>query len=208
MSSAVPEPAVVLALYREGAEAFVRLAGQAAADGAWDRPACGTWSAADLARHELDVIGWYHGWMDRALDGDPSPAFDIEVIDDRTDAGVRALADVGPEDAVARFAAEAERYAGRLEPNWNLPFGYPRGTVTAGLHAGLAASEWHLHAWDLARALGTEHRPSDPAALLIAAWACKAAAQGTRIELEQNLAQIAARTFPWDALLTSSGRRS
>jgi hypothetical protein len=207
MSSAPPDPAAVLALYREGAGAFVRLAGQAASTGAWDRPACGTWSAADLARHELDVIGWYHGWMDRALDGDATPAFDIEVIDDRTDAGVRALAGVGPEDAVARFATEAERYAERLEPNWDLPFGYPRGTVTAGLHAGLAACEWHLHSWDLARALGSDHRPGDPATLLVAASACRAAVGGLRQKIERKPAPVAARARPWETILSSSGRR-
>ena len=207
MSNAAPEPAVVLALYREGVDAFVRLAGRAAADGAWDRPACGTWSAADLARHELDVIGWYQGWLDRALAGDASPAFDIGVIDDRTGAGVRALADVSPEDAVARFATEAERYAGRVEPNWDLPYGYPRGTVTAGLHAGMAVCEWHLHSWDLARALGTDHRPSDPAAVLLAASACQAAAGGFRQKVQRAMAPIAARTRPWETILTSSGRK-
>jgi hypothetical protein len=207
MSSAAPEPAVVLALYREGVDAFVRLADQAAAAGAWDRPACGTWSAADLARHELDVIGWYHDWLDRALAGDASPAFDIDAMDDRTGAGVRALAGVSPEDAVARFVIEAERYAGRVEPNWDLPFGYPRGTVTAGLHAGMAACEWHLHAWDLAGALGSDHRPGDPGTLLIAASACQAAAGGFRQRMERRLAPIAARGRPWETILTSSGRK-
>jgi uncharacterized protein (TIGR03083 family) len=207
MTRTEPATAAVLALYQEGAEAFVRLAGQAAAADAWDRAACGSWSSADLARHELDVIGWYHGWLDRALAGDASPAFGIDVIDDRTDAGVRALADVDPEDAVARFAAEAQRYADRLEPNWDLPFGYPRGTVTAGLHAGIAAAEWHLHAWDLARALGTDHRPGDPGTLLIAASACQAAAGGIRQKLERKLAPIAARSRPWETILSTSGRR-
>jgi uncharacterized protein (TIGR03083 family) len=207
MSRPAPEPAVVLALFNEGVEAFVRLAGQAAAADAWDRPACGTWSAADLARHELDVIGWYHGWLDRALAGDASPAFDIDVIDERTDAGVRALADVDPGDAVARFAAEAPRYAERLEPNWDLPFGYPRGTVTAGLHAGMAVCEWHLHSWDLARALGTDHRPSDPGTILVAASACRAATGGIRQKVERTLASVAARTHAWETILSSSGRK-
>ena len=35
--------------------------------------------------------------------------------------------------------------------------------------AGAACAEWHLHAWDLARSLGAEYRPEDPAAVL-AGW--------------------------------------
>jgi hypothetical protein len=197
----------VLAIYREGVEAFVGLADRTAAADAWDRSACGTWSAADLVRHELDVIGWYHGWLDRALAGDASPAFDIGVIDDRADAGVRALAHVAPEEAVVRFGMEARRYAERLQPNWDLPFGYPRGTVTAGLHAGLAASEWHLHAWDLAGALDADHRPGDPGTLLVAAASCLAEVGGLRERAQRAIAPVAARARPWETLLTSSGRQ-
>jgi hypothetical protein len=206
MSKQPPAPAAVLAIYREGVEAFVGLADRAAAAGAWDRPACGSWSAADLVRHELDVIGWYHGWLDRALAGDASPAFDIGVIDDRTAAGVRALAHVAPEDAVRQFEAEARRYAERLEPNWDLPFGYPRGTVTAGLHAGLAATEWHLHAWDLAGTLGADHCPGDPGTLLAAASSCLAAVGARRERTRPATTPVAAATDPWESMLVNSGR--
>ena len=32
--------------------------------------------------------------------------------------------------------------------------------------AGAACAEWHLHAWDLARAQGKDYRPADPDMLL------------------------------------------
>ena len=32
--------------------------------------------------------------------------------------------------------------------------------------AGAACAEWHLHAWDLARAQGKDYRPADPDILL------------------------------------------
>ena len=35
------------------------------------------------------------------------------------------------------------------------------GDLTVGQHTGIAIGEWHVHAWDLARASGTDHRPSD-----------------------------------------------
>jgi hypothetical protein len=198
----------VRSLFGEGVQAIASF-GQAASDQqTWDRPACGHWSMADVVRHEVDVIGWYHGWLDRSLAGDPTPAFDAEDLDDRTEAGVRALATVAPEQATATYVTEAERYLERIPPHWDLPFGYPRGTVTVGLHAGLAAVEWHLHAWDLAGALGVEHRPSDPGTLLVAATACLAAAPGgVRHRAERAMAPLAARSRPWDRIITASGRR-
>jgi uncharacterized protein (TIGR03083 family) len=203
-----PSPEVVQGLYREGVDAFAGLARAAGEADAWDKPACGPWTAADLVRHEVDVISWYHDWLDRALAGDPSPAFDADELDDRTAVGVRALADLDPVDATERYATEAERYLERIPPHWDLAFGYPRGTVTVGLHAGLAATEWHLHAWDLAGALGTDHQPSDPGALLVAAAACLAVAPGGVVQKGQRaLAPVAARARPWDRMLTTSGRQ-
>jgi hypothetical protein len=207
MSRPAPPSAAVLALYREGVETFADLARRTSYVDGWKRVACGSWTADDLVRHELDVIGWYHGWLDRALAGDASPAWPVGEIDRRTAAGVQALAHVEPDDAVAQFVTEAGRYAERVEAHWDLPFGYPRGTVTAGLHAGMAAAEWHLHAWDLAGALGTDHRPDDAGTLLVAAASCVAAAGGLRERAQRAMAPVAARMRPWETLLTSSGRR-
>ena len=52
--------------------------------------------------------------------------------------------------------------------------------MTAGLHAGVAACEWHLHAWDVARAIGLVYRVSDPATLYAAVSDCTATAEGVR----------------------------
>jgi hypothetical protein len=41
--------------------------------------------------------------------------------------------------------------------------------VTVGGMAGAACAEWHLHAWDLARALGKDYFPADPD-ILAAGW--------------------------------------
>ena len=161
--SRVPRDDVVR-LYDEGVHGF-----QAAAEGLrseeWTRPACGDWTAVELARHVLAVAGWYHEWLDRAERGDPAPAFGVEDLAQRNAEALAELAHLDGPAAVGRFVARARAYGARLPSSWDLPFGFPRGTVTAGLHAAMAASEWHLHTWDLAHARGFGHRPSDPATL-------------------------------------------
>jgi uncharacterized protein (TIGR03083 family) len=196
----------VRALFAEGVEAFGAQAARLD-DVGWARPACGRWTAADLARHVLGVAGWYHAWLDRARAGDPSPAFPIEQLDDRTQQTVDDHAGLTGPDAVEAFRAEAGRYLARLETTWDLPYGYPRGTVTAGLHAGMAAVEWHAHTWDLARSTGGDHVPSRPDRLFLAAAACQAAVTGgLKGAALERLAPVGARRDPWGDLLTRLGR--
>ena len=151
----------VLSLYDEGVEAFA-----ATADGLtpaeWEQAACGEWTAAELARHVLAVAGWYHEWLDRAERGDPTPAFDAQDLALKNAEALGGLTDLDGPAAVAQFVDRARAYRDRLPAVWDLPFGYPRGTVTAGLHAGVAACEWHLHTWDLARARGRGYGASRP----------------------------------------------
>ena len=199
----------VLALYHEGVDAFV---GEAAAldDRGWARPACGEWSATELARHVLAVIGWYHDWLDRAEAGDASPAFPIADLDARNardQAEMAAHAALDGPAATERFGVRAERYADRLAHTWDLPYGYPRGTVTAGLHAGMAAVEWHVHAWDLARSAGRDRVPSRPDRLFLAAADCQAAVTGgVRGAATDRLAPLGSRLRPWGELLKRLGR--
>jgi hypothetical protein len=75
----------------------------------------------------------------------------------------------GPEHITA-FAASARAYARRIPPVWDLPHHRYRDTVvTVGGMAGAACAEWHLHAWDLARALGKDYSPADPD-IVAAGW--------------------------------------
>jgi hypothetical protein len=176
----VPSDAEVLGLYRSGVDAIGRL---------------------------VTVIGWYHSWLDRALAGDASAPFPIADLDAQTASSLAALrAGSGP-DRVATFVAEAERYATRVAEHWDVPYGYPRGTVTAGLHAGVAAVEWHVHAWDLAHADGGDHAPDDPAALFLAAAECELSAGGKlKARLGMPVARLASRRDPWRELLHRLGR--
>ena len=72
-----PPPDAVLAQYRAGVDAFAEVAGRIDGSG-WDLPACGSWTAAETARHVASVAGWYHDWLDRALAGDHSRPFDAQ----------------------------------------------------------------------------------------------------------------------------------
>jgi hypothetical protein len=198
---------VVLHLYDEGVDAFASLAGALTSD-RWEQRACGEWTATQLTRHLAAAAGWYHDWLDRAERGDTAPPFSGEDLAAQNEHAISALAGIAGPEALEQFVTRARAYRNRLPPAWDLPYGYPRGTVTAGLHAAVAATEWHLHAWDLAQASDSStHRPSDPVALYRAAGACLAAAQGgMKGRVADALVPLGARLRPWEAMLRRSGR--
>lgn len=203
--SGVPQDEV-LHLYGEGVDAFARLAG-ALRGAEWDRPACGEWSALVLVRHVAAVAGWYHEWLDRAERGDATPVFRARELAAQNELALQPLAGTSGPAALELFVTRATAYSERLPGAWDIPYGYPRGTVTAGLHASVAATEWHLHTWDLARSEGSGHRPSDPDTLYRGVGACLAAAEGgLKGRITRTLVPLGARLSPWEALLRRSGR--
>jgi uncharacterized protein (TIGR03083 family) len=196
----------VLHLYDDGVDAFAAAAGDLSADD-WERVACGEWTATDLVRHVLAVAGWYHGWLDRAECGDASPPFGVSGLAAQNAEALRALSGLGGPEAMAQFVARARAYCDRLPAQWDVPYGYPRGTVTAGLHAAVAACEWHLHTWDLAHVLGRGHRPPDAVSLYAATGACSAAAEGgLKGRVAEVLIPLGTHLRPWEAILRRSGR--
>lgn len=166
---AVDVPA--MASYIDGVAAIRRLADRFGRE-EWQKPsACEGWRAVDLAGHVLAVANWWHEWLDRAEAGDASPPFHWNDLPGKNAEALAALPPGSGPARVAEFAERALAYAERARPAWDLPFGCPPGTVsqaemTVGLHFRIAPAEWHLHAWDLARALGEMHRPGDPAIIL------------------------------------------
>lgn len=175
----------------------------------WERPACGSWSARQTTTHVLGVVDWYHAWLDRAIGGDETPPFPRTEIDERTEHDVQRLADLTGPDAIERFRERAEDYVQRTTAHWDTTYAYPFGVVTTGLHCGVAATEWHLHAWDLATSISVEYTPPDPRSLFIAAGNCVAAAHGGMIGAAlKGLIPIASRRSPWKTLLQQSGRKA
>jgi hypothetical protein len=196
----------VASLYRDGVNAIVATT-DAFDDAAWVRPACGKWNAADTARHLLGVASWYDAWLDRAIAGDTSAPFAESAIDQRNDQEIAELQGVSGPIAIAKFEQAANDYVQRAIARWDLPFTYPFGVVTVGLHLGVAATEWHLHAFDLARSASQNYSPNNPEALFLAAGACVAQTKPAfqRAAL-RKLVSLGARRNPWRTIVRQSGR--
>ena len=139
-------------------------------------------------------------------------------------AELAALAEGQEPEHIAAFAASARTYARRIPPVWDLPHHRYRDTVvTVGGTVGAACAEWHLHAWDLARALGQDYSPADPD-ILVAGWQagmphlplgapgrrghlrCAGSASGGVVTEADGAAPGLAGTGAWHALLRASGR--
>jgi uncharacterized protein (TIGR03083 family) len=169
------EPFPVLAAYHDGVAAICALAGQFDA-GTWDaQTPCPEWRAADLAGHLRCVADDFHEYLDEApvsryarlMATGAHPETLGRKLARQNAAELAALAEAPPAEHIAAFGASARAYATRLPAVWDLPHHQYRDTVVtvAGM-AGVACAEWHLHAWDLAMALGLGYRPADPDAVL------------------------------------------
>lgn len=193
-------------LYRGGIESVELITSDLTARG-WEQPACGRWNGTQTARHLVAVARWYHDWMDRAIAGDASPPFAAAEMDDRNDEALTAVGCIGGPEAIADFGETARAYLLRAADHWDLAFGYPYGTVTVGLHCGVPATEWHLHAWDLSHSSGHRHQPRDARKLFVAAGMCVAEAEGgLRRALMRLLVPLGSRVSPWQTILKRSGR--
>jgi uncharacterized protein (TIGR03083 family) len=156
---------------------------------------CGVWNVGDLVGHLLAIVRYYHRLLDSALTG--TPLADLPLG--------RHLAAMNAEDLVhlpesegaerlQRFLELAADLLRRLqEVDWNLDLGTwaGLGVLTIGEHTGVAVGEWHVHAWDLSRAIGVDHRPGD--ALTVA--------RGQRAVLRQ-----VGPGDPWTEVLRGYGR--
>jgi uncharacterized protein (TIGR03083 family) len=199
-------PDRALAACRDGVTVICELAGQFS-DESWLAPTpCTEWRAVDLAGHLRCVADDYHEYLDDAPASRLARLMATAVPPDKLGrkvarqnaAELAALPDApGPEQILA-FAESARLYARRLRAIWDLPHHWYAGTtVTVGGMAGRVCAEWHLHAWDLARALGKDYRPVRPE-VLVAGWR----AGVPYLPVHEDRAAGDA----WQALLVASGR--
>ncbi len=173
----------------------------------WDGPGCGKWTAVETVRHLVGVIDWYEEWLERALRGVHDRPFGVDEFEQRNDDAINDRKNLDGVEATSDFGSKARRYLDRAVDHLDVPFGYPAGTVTVGLHLGVAAAEWHLHAWDLAGGRGVTYEPDDAASLFLGAGACVAATKGGVGGRLLGLAvPIAAKRSPWKTMLKESGR--
>jgi Mycothiol maleylpyruvate isomerase N-terminal domain len=214
--AALPEPAPLLAAYDAGVAAICQLAARFDLASWGAQTPCPEWRAFELAAHVRCVADDLHEYLDdapmsryaRLMATGAHPDSLTRKLARQNAAELASLPDAPPHEHIAAFAGSARRYATRLGSVWDLPHHQYRDTVvTVGGMAGAACAEWHLHASDLAAALGAEYRPADPDAILTG-WL----AGMPYLPLPTPHGRLAAwhgrHADPWQAVLAASGRRA
>jgi hypothetical protein len=188
-----PDRERIEASYREALDAIARLSPGITE---WDAPTpCGEWRLLDLSGHLLAIARYWLRLLDAAEAGHPC----TELPRGRAlgEMNARDLSGLADEDGVRRmhlFVDLAAEHLRRLETaDWSITLGEwsGLGPLTLGQHSGVAIGEWHVHAWDMARALGADHRPGD----------AEIVAQGNRVVRE-----ISGDIDPWEAVLSGYAR--
>jgi len=212
VSAPLREPVPVLAAYDAGVAAICQLAEQFD-DVTWGaQTPIPEWRAFEVAGHLRCIADDFHEYLDEApvsryarlMATGAHPDTLARKLARQNAAELAALADAPPAEHIAAFAVSARSYAARLAAVWDLPHHQYRDTVvTVGGMAGAAATEWHLHAWDLARALGLDYRPADAAAVL-AGW--QVGMPHLPLAGWSPGARSVRHLDPWHAVLAASGR--
>jgi hypothetical protein len=208
------EPAPLLAAYDSGVVAICQLAAQFDLTSWGAQTSCPEWRAFELAGHLRCVADDLHEYLDEApmsryarlMATGAHPDSLARKLARQNAAELAALADAPPSEHVAAFAVSARRYAARLSPVWDLPHHQYRDTVvTVGGMAGAACAEWHLHAFDLATAVGMAYRPADPDAIL-AGWVAGMPHLPPAPPHGRLGGWPGRHADPWHAVLAASGR--
>lgn len=176
MERTPPDRRRVLESYQDGMLAIRTLAGEVRD---WDAPTpCTDWRLIDLAGHLRCVAENFLEYLQDAPDSRLAKLFARDaatavLIRQQARQNAAELAVLPPEpgpDRIMSFGVSAGAYADLMPDMWDRTHMVYRGTkYTVGDHAGAACVEWHLHAWDMARAMGSDYRPKDPD-LLVSAW--------------------------------------
>ncbi|HEX3493460.1 MAG TPA: maleylpyruvate isomerase N-terminal domain-containing protein [Streptosporangiaceae bacterium] len=212
LSETAWRPHPVLAAYTDGVTAICQLAERFSGNMWRARTPCPEWRASDVAAHLRCVADDYHEYLNDApvsryarLMGSGVPPQSIARKQARQNAAeLAALSEARPAEHIAAFAVAARAYAARLPSVWDLPHHqYREQVVTVAGMAGAACAEFHLHAWDLARALGLEHRPAQPEVVLDG-W--RAGLPHLPVDAEAGWLGFGRRRDPWYMLLLASGR--
>lgn len=164
---------------------------------------CTHWHARDLVRHLEAIAGAYVLWASAALGGRVGELKIGPVLAAYNDEMLERLPEHGTARHASTFAQLALDHLRVVEafpdpPMLRVPTN--GATWTVGEHAGVAALEWNVHAWDLSRAAGTVHVPD--ATPLAAAWrATLGPALGVPLDVTDT-----SNGALWQAVLQAAGR--
>jgi hypothetical protein len=191
-----PDRDAVLASYADGVAAIGSVTASLS-DWGGATP-CGSWTALDLAGHLVAIARYYHRLLDAAEAGNPIRGLPRgEALAAMNAEDLSGVTETDGQNRIAGFCDLAGGYGTRLRrAGWNEVLGAWTGIGewTVAEHTGVAIGEWHVHAWDLARAAGGDHRPADPVIVALGQRA------NGRIRESSDLAD------PWDAVLAGYGR--
>ncbi|TNY36335.1 maleylpyruvate isomerase N-terminal domain-containing protein [Thermomonospora catenispora] len=200
MERTPPDRHRLLESYQDGVRAIRRLAAQVED---WSVPTpCTEWTALDLAGHLRCVAENQLEYLQDGPDSRLAKLFAQDapsavLIRQQARQNAAELAVLPPESGPERimsFTVSAGAYADLVPDAWDRTHLVYRGTkYTVGDYTGAACVEWHLHAWDLAKAVGVDYRPRDPE-VLVPAW-------------HWGVPHLPlAGGDPWESVLRSSGR--
>ena len=162
---------------------------------------CAQWRVHDLARHLEAIAGAFLLWTGSAVGGRIARLRVGEDLARYNDLMLTRLPRLALDVHARRYEALALDHARLARATWDMPvLETPDDVVLeVGRHAGGVALEWHVHAWDLARARGAGHRPAATDVEVMAhAWD----------DVFAGLTGMVrdTRTDPWESLLCASGR--
>ena len=162
---------------------------------------CEHWRTHDLVRHLEAIAGAYLLWTGSAVGGRIARLRVGGELARYNDLMLERLPRLALPVHARRFEDLATDHLRLACATWDMPvLETPDDVVLeVGRHAGGVALEWHVHASDLARSRGTDHRPDDDAVAVMAhAWDdVYAGLTGTVRDTGID---------PWTSLLAASGR--
>lgn len=162
----------------------------------WDvATPCAEWRLIDLAGHLVAISRYWHRLLDASEAGQPRAGLPRgRSLEEMNAQDLLGLPESGGPERVEIFLELATAHLRRVEgADWETPLGEwsEIGPLTIGQHSGVAIGEWHVHAWDIARSIGADHRPIDPVVV----------AEGNKV-----VRAVSAGGDAWSAVLMAYGR--
>lgn len=193
-----PDRDAVCSAVQAGIDGVMALVDRADADAPTP---CDAWRLLDLVRHLEGIAGAYLLWVGSAVGGRVAHMRVGEELAAYNEQVLSRLPVLTVGEHAHRYHLLATDHLRLAMATWDRPVLETPDDVllSVGTHAGIAALEWHVHAWDLATATGREHRPT-PAGLAVAtrAW--------DDVLAVVNGIDRDGAADPWHGLLRATGR--